>query len=55
MGKRFPGGPESVEAGALGAADVVGVDVLTVSVVLVEPKGLWDDIPPNALKGLVVD
>ena len=37
----------------LGAVDVVGLDVFTVSVLLVEPKTVLDDVSLDALKELL--
>ena len=53
MEKRLSVGAESAGVRTLSAVDVVGSDVLAVSVMLVEPKAVLVDVSPDALKRLL--
>lgn len=53
MGKRLFVCAESADVRTLGAVNVVGFDVLVVSVMLVEPKAVLVDVSLDALKRLL--
>jgi hypothetical protein len=53
LGKRLSVCAESADVRTLGAVDVVGFDVLVVSVMLVEPKAVLVDVSLDALKRLL--
>lgn len=53
MGKRLSVCAESADVRTLGAVDVVGFNVLVVSVMLVEPKAVLIDVSLDAPKRLL--